>query len=57
MKVSQLNKYVWLVDLIHNKKRISLKEINRHWVESDISNGEEIPERTSSISGGNICLR
>ncbi len=46
MKASQLNKYVWLLDLIYTKRRISLKEINRYWIENEISNGEEIPERT-----------
>ena len=46
MAINQINKYVWLVDIIHRNKRISLKEINRYWVTSSLSNGEELPERT-----------
>lgn len=44
--MNQIQKYVWLVDIIHRKKHISLKEINRYWINSSLSNGEEIPERT-----------
>ena len=41
-----MNKYVWLVETIYRAKRISLKELNRRWLENDMSDGQEIPERT-----------
>lgn len=41
-----MNKYVWLVETIYRAKRISLKELNRRWLENDMSDVQEIPERT-----------
>ena len=46
MSKNILNKYVWLVNTIYNAKRIPFKEINKKWVEEDMSEGGEIPERT-----------
>ena len=46
MSQNLLNKYVWLVETIHKAKKISLEEINRRWLESDFSEGLEIPRRT-----------
>ncbi len=46
MATNQMNKYVWLVETIYRAKRISLKELNRRWLENDMSDGQEIPERT-----------
>ena len=46
MSKNLLNKYVWLVETIYNAKYISLEEINRRWLEDDISEGVEIPRRT-----------
>lgn len=46
MASNLINKYVWLVDTIHRAKLISLKEINRRWLDDDLSEGLEIPERT-----------
>ena len=46
MSKNLINKYVWLVNTIYQAKKISLKEINRRWVETDLSGGEEIPRRT-----------
>ena len=46
MSKNLLNKYVWLVNTIYNAKRIPFKEINKKWVEEDMSEGGEIPERT-----------
>lgn len=41
------NRYVWLVDLIYRSGKISLDEINEHWLRSTLNlNGEEIPLRT-----------
>ena len=46
MSKNLLNKYVWLVETIYNAKYISLEEINRRWLDNDISEGLEIPRRT-----------
>ena len=46
MSKNQINKYVWLVETIYKAKKISLKEINRKWLETDLSEGIEIPRRT-----------
>ena len=46
MSKNQINKYVWLVDTLYRAKKITLKEINRRWLETDLSEGLEIPRRT-----------
>ena len=46
MSQNLLNKYVWLVDTLYRAKKINLKEINRRWLETDLSEGVEIPRRT-----------
>lgn len=46
MATNLMSKYVWLVDTIHRAGKISFDEINRKWVENDMSNGAEIPKRT-----------
>ena len=46
MSKNLLNKYVWLVETIYNAKYISFDEINRRWLDNDISEGLEIPKRT-----------
>ena len=46
MAQNLLNKYVWLVETIYNAKYISFEEINRRWLDDDISEGLEIPKRT-----------
>ncbi len=46
MSKNLLNKYVWLVETIYNAKYISYEEINRRWLNNDISEGLEIPKRT-----------
>ena len=46
MATNQINKYVWLVDTIHRARRISFEEINRRWLDNDMSDGLEIPKRT-----------
>ena len=46
MSQNQINKYVWLVETLYRAKRITLKEINRRWLETDLSEGLEIPRRT-----------
>lgn len=46
MSKNLLNKYVWLVDTIYRAKYITFEEINRRWLDDDISEGLEIPKRT-----------
>ena len=46
MALNQMNKYVWLVDTIHRAGKISLEDINRKWLDNDLSEGIEIPKRT-----------
>lgn len=46
MSQNLLNKYVWLVETLYRAKKITLKEINRRWLETDLNEGLEIPRRT-----------
>ena len=46
MAKNLLNKYVWLVETIYKAKKISFEEINRRWLDSDISDGETLSIRT-----------
>ena len=46
MSKNLINKYVWLVETLYKAKKITLKEINRKWSETELSEGEEIPRRT-----------
>lgn len=46
MSKNLLNKYVWLVKTIYKAKYISLEEINKLWIEEDMSEGMEIPRKT-----------
>jgi len=41
-----VNRYVWLVDTIARYGRVTLKEINRAWLHSDISDGKPLARRT-----------
>jgi hypothetical protein len=41
-----LNKYVWLVETIYKAKRITFEEINKKWLENDLSEGIELALRT-----------
>lgn len=44
---SLISKYVWVIETIYRRKRISFKELNDRWVRDvDISRGVEIPKRT-----------
>lgn len=58
--------YIWLVDLISRSNGVSLEEINDHWANSSMSDGESIArsnflrykEAISNIFGINIvCVR
>lgn len=46
MAKNLLNRYVWLIDTIYRSGRITLDEINRRWIQTDMSGGEKIPDRT-----------
>ena len=38
--------YIWLVNTIHKHKKLTLDEINRHWLETDMSEGLPIVRST-----------
>jgi len=46
MAKNLLNKYVWLVETIYKAKKISFQDINRRWLDNDMSEGMELPKRT-----------
>jgi hypothetical protein len=46
MAKNLLNKYVWLVETIYKDKKISFEDINRRWMDNDMSEGKELPKRT-----------
>lgn len=46
MAKNLLNKYVWLVETIYKAKRISFEEINRRWLDNDMSEGIPLSIRT-----------
>ena len=46
MAKNLLNKYVWLVETIYKAKRITFEEINKKWLENDMSEGVELALRT-----------
>lgn len=41
-----INKYVWLVETIHRAKRISFYELQSRWLDSELSEGIELSQRT-----------
>ena len=38
--------YIWLVNTIHRYRRLTLEEINRHWIETEMSEGLPIARST-----------
>lgn len=46
MAKNLLNRYIWLIDTIYRSGRITLDEINKRWIRTDMSGGEKIPDRT-----------
>ena len=46
MAKNLLNKYVWLVETIYKAKRISFEEINRRWLDNDMSEDKPLSIRT-----------
>lgn len=43
---SLISKYVWVIETIYRKQKISFKDLNELWLRDDISRGVEIPKRT-----------
>lgn len=43
---SLITKYVWVIEAIYRRHKISFKELNKLWLRDDISRGVEIPKRT-----------
>ena len=43
---SLITKYVWVIETIYRKRKISFKELNELWLRDDISRGVDIPKRT-----------
>ena len=46
MAKNLLHKYVWLVETIYKAKRITFEDINKKWLENDLSEGVELALRT-----------
>jgi len=46
MAKNTINKYVWLVETIYKAKKISFEEINRRWMDNDMSEGKPLSIRT-----------
>lgn len=46
MAQNLFNKYVWLVNTLYRNKRMTLKEINHSWINTDLSDGRPLPRRT-----------
>jgi len=46
MAKNTVNKYVWLVDTIYKAKKISFEDINKRWLENDMSEGDALSIRT-----------
>lgn len=44
---SLISKYVWVIETIYRKRKISFKELNELWLrDTDISRSVDIPKRT-----------
>ena len=43
---SLITKYVWVIDTIYRRRKISFKELNELWLREEISRGVDIPKRT-----------
>lgn len=43
---SLITKYVWVIETIYRARKISFRELNRKWLDADISQGEPLPKRT-----------
>ena len=43
---SLITKYVWVIETIYRRRKISFKELNELWLRDDISRGVDISKRT-----------
>ena len=43
---SLITKYVWVIETIYRRRKISFKELNEIWLRDEISRGVDIPKRT-----------
>ena len=43
---SLITKYVWVIEAIYRRRKISFKELNELWLRDEISRGVDIPKRT-----------
>ena len=43
---SLIIKYVWVIETIYRKRKISFRELNELWLRDEISRGVDIPKRT-----------
>ena len=43
---SQLNRYIWMIDMLNRYERLTRSEINELWLVSGMSDGNPMPERT-----------
>lgn len=43
---SLITKYVWVIETIYRRRKISFKKLNELWLRDDISRGVDIPKRT-----------
>ena len=41
-----VNKYVWVIETIYRRRKISFKELNELWLRDEISRGADISKRT-----------
>ena len=39
---SLITKYVWVIETIHSRRKISFKKLNEIWLRDEISRGVEI---------------
>jgi hypothetical protein len=46
MTIDLFKKYIWIISIIYNNGRISLKDLNEKWINSYLSDGKEIPRKT-----------
>ena len=43
------DRYIWLIDTIYRAGKITFEEINKRWLRTEMSNGEEIPLDRKSV--------
>ena len=57
MAKNTVNKYVWLVETIYKAKKISFEEINRRWMDNDMSEGDALCRRTEKWLDAQLALQ